>query len=494
MWDPGPSSRGRRTTRRGMLRAAAAGAGGAALAPLLAACSSGAVAAGKSTAAPAVHAGTIVLRFAPNWQGAAWNKTALTLNQEFFDNNYTPKNPGVRVLVNNGSAQGSAATQVAASIAGTGYLDVFQDCCNDFSILQAGGLLTPLNNNMKQDNVDPTIWSASHLAALTYNGQVLGLPAYDGPATVFYRQDILDSLGLAYPDPSWDYKAATSLWQQCVGKTRTGAVRGGISIFDTPWYETMNWWLRAFGGPEMDATQTLPYFDKPYALAMAAYVQQNRASNVIIPRSGFSGPLNQGTCVFKQSGGWELLPAVETMGTSIKWDILPMPYWPSGKRSTYNNVDFYVQNSATKHPEHAWQLLKYVCAEPDYQRFQMQATLVQPSLLSLWDNWESLVVGTAPLLKTKSISWIKDAAMGGYNWPNAIFHYESVSADNLVNNWMGLIEGPGAKDTPTAGLAQLQQQMAALQSNGAAEEASAVSAARAFPTNGKPIAAMPPGI
>jgi multiple sugar transport system substrate-binding protein len=479
-------------SRRDLLRGAAAGAGAAALAPVLAACASSAAGAGsKSSAAPAVANPTTVLHFAPNWQGAAWNKTALALNQDYFDSNYAPTHPGVRVVVNNGSVQGGASTQIADAIAGQGFLDVFQDCCQDLVVLYTAGLLTPLDTYLKQDNIDEALWPAGHIAVLTFNGQLMALPAYDGPCVIFYRQDILDSLGLPYPDSSWTYEQATSLWKSCVGKTSKGQTRNGCSVFDSGWDEQSNWWLHAFGATEMNATRTQATYGSAQAIAMATYIQENFANGVLAPRSGFSGPLNTGQVVFKQSGGWELLPAVETMGQSIKWDILPIPYFPAG-RSTFNNIDFYVMNSATKSPDAAWELIKYVCAEPDYQRFQMQATLVQPCLLSLWSEWETLVTGTAPLLKTKGIHWYQDAATGGYAWPELFFEYQAVAADNLIVNWMGQVEAN--KTPPAEALGQLQQQLSSLEATGASEANLTAANSKKFPTNGPAMAAMPTGI
>lgn len=488
-----PGSRGgmagRAPTRRALLRGAAAGAGAAFLAPVFG--SAGAALAATGTgAAPGAANPVTVLHFAPNWQGAAWNKTALTLNQEWFDNTYAPKHPGVRVIVNNGTMQGGAATEIASSIAGSGYIDVFQDCCEDLVTLYTAGVLTPLDSYLKQDNIDTSLWVKGHIDVLTFNGKLMALPAYDGPCVVFYRQDILDGLGLPYPDSSWTIGEATTLWQRCVGKTSSGAKRNGISVFDS-WPGSLNWWMHGWGGTMMDATRTHPSLDSSQAVAMATYIQENFANGILAPRSGFSGPLNSGQVVFKQSGGWELLPAVETMGEKVKWDILPMPFFPAG-RSTFLNIDFYGMTTATKHPNAAWELLKTVCAEPDYQRFQMQATLVEPCLLSLWSEWESLVVGTAPLLKTKAIHWYQDAATGGYAWPHLFFEYEAAGADNLMSSWMGQIES--GKVAPPEGMSQMQSQVAALESTGASEANLTVEEAKLFPTVGPAIAAMPAGI
>ena len=491
MWNRPVPARG---SRRTLLRAAAGGAAAAALAPTLAACAgggaSGAARGSASSALPGVANPTTVLNFAPNWQGATWNKTALELNQEFFDTNYPAKHPGVRVVVHNGSVQGGAGGQIAASIAGSGYLDVFQDCCNDLATLNASGILQPLDDYLKRDNIDASIWPKGHVEVLTWDGKLKALPAYDGPCVIFYRQDLLDALGFPYPDPNWDYKTATTLWTSCVGKTKSGSQRGGCSIFDTGYSELLNWWVHAWGGQEMTPDRKTALTDSPQVQDMGTYVQENWKSKALVGRSDPSSLVRE-QCVFKQSGGWELLPAALQLGNKYKWDILPVPKWPAG-RSTFLNIDYYVLNAVSKNLDAAWDLIKYVCAEPDYQRFQMQTTLVQPCLLSLYDQWETIAVSTAPVLTGKAINWYKDAATGGYAWPTLFFEYQATQAQSLIDTWMGQVWT--GKVSAQLGLSQLTQQINALQKAGQAEQAASVNVAKVFPATGPQIAAVPSGI
>jgi multiple sugar transport system substrate-binding protein len=478
--------------RRDLLRGAATAAAATALAPVLSACAGSSAqrsASSASAAQPTVSNPAIVLNFAPNWQGAGWNKTAQQLNQEFFDANYSPSNPGVRVNVV-ADMQGAASSQVVASIAGSGFMDVFQDCCDDLVVWYNSGFLTPLDDYIRKDNVDLTAWSKGHIQVLTFNGKLMALPAYDGPCVIFYRQDLLDSLGLPYPDPNWTYQDATQLWLQCVGKNKSGHQRFGCSVFNSGWYENLNWWIHGWGGAEMTDDRKTALLDSAQALAMATYIQTNAQNKALTGRSDVSVLVNE-TCVFKQSGGWELLPAATSLGTRFKWDILPVPKWPAG-RATFLNIDFYGMNAASKHPEHAWNLLKYVTYEPDYPRFQMQATLVQPCLLSLYDQWEQSVVATAPPLQGKQINWYKDALTGGYAWPNLFFEFGALQVDSLINNWLNQVWA--GQTSPETAMRQLNDQINAIQQTGATSAQAAQAATSKFPTAGKDIAAVPTGI
>lgn len=482
-------------TRRDVLRSASVAATVVASSGVLAACAGQSAAGSSATSNPALPGpakGSIILNFAPNWQGASWNKTALQLNQDFIDANYNAKNPGVYVKVN-APVQGGAAAQITASIAGSGYLDVFQDCCVDLATLQTSGYLTPLNSYLKQDNVDQSIWNQRHLQVLTYGGQIMALPAYDGPVTVFYRQDILDQLGLEYPDSSWTYQEAQAIWQ-AASKTITKGGKAtrqyGVQLFNTGYDEMLDWWLEGWGTTKMNADGTQFTGNNPKGVACLTFLQDLATGQIAQGRSDV-GPLASGQCVFKQAGGWELLPAAQQLGNKVKWNILPNPIWPAG-RSTFNNIDYYVLNKATKYPQQAWELLKWVCAEPDYQSFQMQATLVQPCLNSLWDQWQTIALQAAPPLHGKDLKWISDAATGGYAWPNRYFEYSPVQAGNVMIQWGGEIWS--GQVSAALGVQQMADQINALEAAGVTTQAAAQGMASKFPTNGPTLAAVTPGL
>jgi len=149
-------------------------------------------------------------------------------------------------------------------------------------------------------------------------------------------------------------------------------------------------------------------------------------------------------------------------------------------------------NQATKHPEQAWNLLKWVCALPDYQSFQMQATLVQPCLNSLWEKWQIIAVQVAPPLRGKDLKWISDAATGGYAWPNRYYRYAASQAVTVTNNWGAKIYG--GQVSAALGLQQMADQINALEAASSVNAAQAHTMAAEFPVAGSSIAAVTPGL
>lgn len=471
-------------TRRSLVRSASLAAGAAAVSGVLAACSgqshsanggSASKAGSSSSALPSYARGDVILNFSANWQSATWNSTAQELNQQFVDEHYNAHNKGFYWQVS-GNIQGQAATQVAASLAGKGYFDVYHDCCSDFATLATSGFMTPLNSYLQGDNIDTSIWSKRHVEALTVNGQLLALPAYDGPVTVFYREDLINQAGLTAPGPDWNYQQAQSIWSSCtrtVNRGSTSSHQYGVCFFNDAYDETLDYLLHGWGTTKMNPAGTAFTANNARGASCLSFLQELSTNKVALTRTFGMGPLASGECVFKMCGGWDLLFAAEQLGTGIPWNILPMPSWPNG-RSTYVNLDFYVLNKASKYPDQAWQFLKWVTAEPEYQDFQMQVTLVEPCLVNLWEQWQTVVTQAAPPVQGKNIQYIAEAAQQGYAWPERFFKYQPSQAVAIMNNWCAQVWA--GTQAPAQALLQMEHQINALESASASSTSSSSTA------------------
>jgi ABC-type glycerol-3-phosphate transport system substrate-binding protein len=466
---------------------------------VLAACASQAAQGGQSQsgtgsaqAAPTPGSGVIQLRFQTNWQGSSFNKTAVQLMQGFVDANFNqnPKYKGLWATIDP-AGWGNPQAQIAASLAGTNYNDVFHGCCDQLVTWQTGGWLVPLDDYLKKDNLSTNLWNKAHVEVLTFDGKIMALPSYDGPGVIAYRQDILDDLGLPYPDPNWTWQQATQIWIQCSGQDKkTNRWRYGISPYTESPYEWLNSWMRAFGGQEMSPDRTTCLVNQPQGVEALRYLAQLYTQKVAIARVE-TGGLASGQAVFCYQGGWQVLPMAMQLGTKVKWDLLPTPYWPGG-RATFCNIDFYAINSASKHPDQAWELVRWLTAEPDYQRFQMRATLVEPCLLSLWQEWETLVKQVAPPLANKQLHWYTDAALNGYGWPTMFFKYAPGQTDNVINDWFHRIVS-GQVDAQE-GANQMANQVNAIQKMAAASAQALTQVKGRFPTTGPELAVVPTGV
>ena len=491
LWEFGQGGRG---GRRALMRTAA-GAATASVAAGLAAGRGpgGVILAAGAAAAPTTQPATIQLVFQANRQGVSLNKTLLTIYQDFVDQTFNQQK-GLHATVYPGD-WGNPGGVITASIAGRGFPDVVASCCSDIVNYTSGDWLVPLDSYLKADNIATTVWNGPHVQALTFGGQILALPSYDGPGIVAYRQDILDGLGLDYPDPTWTYQDAAALWEQCA--TSTYQVGGntkrrlGISFLSLD-DGHLNWWMNAWGGQEMDPTRTQCLADSTPGVGALAWLAGLQTSNVGISDSGEVDRLTgAASAAFAMVGGWNVFPLALQLGTQYKWDLLPVPTFPNG-RATYCNIDFYGINRATPNLDASWTLMKYLTYETAWQEFQMKTTLVQPCLNSLWSEWETIVKAVAPPLQSKQLQWFQDASQGGYAWPSLYFAYNAGQATTVLDAALNNI-GAG-KISAQAGLTQMSNQINAIVATGKAEADQTASITAKFPTNGPAMAGVVTGI
>ena len=485
---PVPGLWGTPIARRQVMRVGAAAAGVTAVGGLLSACTGGK--ASGTAAQPSVATPVIELTFMPWW--IYWNPTGRSIVQQQADT-FAQTHPGLRLTALPGPQGGGASTSgvISSIIAGTGP-DVVGDCCGSWVTYTSQGVFADLNTYFKKDNVDVGTWAKAQAAALSSPAGQLGLPIYNGPVVYACRQDILDNLGLQYPDPQWSYKDAAALWTQCAGTYQVSGkphTRVGANF----WWQSHSWYAQAFlfygfGGAEMDATGTKARFDDPGSIEAAQWVYPLLWNKVL---GAGTGTIADGSAAFEPAGGWSIPRNVTGWGNKFKWQYYPLPKFPKG-RTTFNNNDFWGMNAQSKHLEGAWQVMKWLTFEDDWQRFCMKTTLLAPCKVALWAEFEQQLIATAPILANKGLNWFRDAAEGGYGYPEEFFKYQATQADTLIGKVMGDIYDRKI-DVP-GGFAKVTQQVNALEVAGAADTVAATVAQALFPTTGAPIAAVQPGL
>lgn len=429
------------------------------------------------SAAPTRGSGVIELVMQAQWN-ATWDATAQAIADTFVADNFNRAHPGLRATLWPAGSGGSSAI-IAASIAGAPVPDIIADCCTAIPEYIDSGWLVPLNPYLRQDNIPMDIWSKEHVAALNVDGQQYGLPSYEGPAVMVYRQDLLDDAGLAYPQPDWNYRDATAIWEHSVAIDGQQQKRAGASL---EWVPGINYLLHGFGGTEMDAARTHCLLDSSAAIAAGRWFYDLLFRGVVTYRNDVSGLVSTPPQeVFSMCGGWDVFNMATQLGYRYKWDILPMPTWPQGF-ATFVNSDFYGINRATRHVEAAWTLLRWMAAQPTWTRFEMRTTLTEPALLSLWDEWEGIITAAAPPLKGKALNYFKEAALSGRTYPHIYFRTGALQADALIADWLGKIGN--RQVSVVEGFTQATRQVNAWEAAagaGFAEQAAAFAAAEKVP-------------
>lgn len=447
--------------------------------------------------APTARGRVTTVRFQLYVVGIPLDPTATRLIQRFVDEAFNARHRGIRAVW---EPSGNMAAVSAAILAGAPAPVSLASCCGDWPIIQP--FLEPLTASLKRDNINPAIWPPKLLAELQQGGQLYGVPVDAAAQAYIYRQDILDELGLSYPDPAWTYLDAQRLWTACTANKGGQQRSGGTIPFGPAGPFPGLALLAGFGGGYLDAGHTRCLLGAPASIHCGEFAFDLLWSKVCVQGDGTPVPgLATGQVVFSQGADPSLLWAVQHLGTTAKWDFIPYPRWPV-RPATVGQSSWYGLNALAPDRELAWELFKFSAVEAAWSRYYMRLTLAPPAQLGLLEEWEAVVRSVAPILARKSLKYWREPAQAGEAYPGfAYFRYQPAQAAAAVAGTWGQIWN--RKLGVAQGFRQIAHQVDALEVAGAAEGPPPTAAQRIaqgkaerarFPSRGPQVATVAPGV
>ena len=280
--------------------------------------------------------------------------------------------------------------------------DVFQGCCAHFPSWAQRGHALDLRPYVERDLDAQTLadWDRAQYAALfTSDGHQYGLPKYHGALALYYNKDVFDAYGVSYPDESWDHDdyavAMRALTHDLDGNGETDLWG---SMIDITW-DRIQVHVNAWGGhlvdPE-DPTHSL-MADDP-ALGAMEWIRARMWDDRVMPtfldvqsmptREAFSS----GRLAMVEDGSWALKDILSTARFRI--GVAPLPAGPAA-RATLATTDGFGIYQGTRHPESAWELLKFLISK-EYGRAMAKAQFLQPARASLLADWEGFIRAEFP--------------------------------------------------------------------------------------------------
>ena len=154
-------------------------------------------------------------------------------------------------------------------------------------------------------------------------------------------------------------------------------------------------------------------------------------------------------------------------------------------------MDFWAGPATTRHADQAWELLRWLTVEPEYQTFAMGAFLFPPALTGLLGQWQATAETVAPGLRGKGLEWFVTAAEQAWTTPTPWFAYATDTAYAIDTNWFNRLAARVVE--VRAAFTQADRQVNALQAQGPTLADRARRAAGGFPSKGPSVAVVPPG-
>jgi multiple sugar transport system substrate-binding protein len=300
--------------------------------------------------------------------------------------------------------------------------DVFQGCCSFFPTWAQKGYTLDLRSYVQKDLDKATIedWDpVQYKAFFTRDGKQYGLPKYHGALALYYNKDLFDRYKVDYPNESWnhdDYLAAMKRLTHDLDGDGKNDLWG--SMLDISW-ERIQVHVNACVGHLADPdAPTRCLMAEPAALQALEWIRARMwddkvmATPLDVQKMGTSESFVAGKLAMVEDGSWALKAILS--GADFRVGVAPFPAGPV-RRATLATTDGFGIYAATKQPQAAWELLKFLISK-DYGRAMAKAHLLQPARASLVDDWVGYIRTEFPdKAKDMNIAAFAEGHLKGYS-------------------------------------------------------------------------------
>lgn len=310
------------------------------------------------------------------------------LAKEMLDK-FNAEHPNIRVFYTP-DPENLEEKMVADMAAGTAP-DVLAGCCEFFPAWANAGYLLDLRPLVEADLDAETIndWSEAQYRALaTRDGKQFALPKYHGALALFYNRDLFDAAGVEYPTENWSYADYQDAMIRLTRRENGEIVQWG-SMFDIAW-DRIQVHVNGFGGRYVNPDDPrICDMAKPPALEAFEWLRARMwddrvmATFLDVQNLETREAFIQQKVAMVEDGSWALKDILDK--SPFRIGVAPFPVGPV-RRVTLSGSDGFAIYARTKHPEEAWELLKFLISK-DYGRAMARAHFLQPARASLVPEW-----------------------------------------------------------------------------------------------------------
>jgi multiple sugar transport system substrate-binding protein len=275
--------------------------------------------------------------------------------------------------------------------------DVLSGCCDFLPAWAQQGYLLDLAPYVKADLDRATIveWDpAQYAAMITPDGLQFALPKYHGALALYYNKDLFDASRVDYPDGTWTYLDYLEAMKRLTfDRGLDGEIDVWGSMLDIAWDRLqvhVNGWGGWFVDPQ-DPRRSL--MAEPQALAAMEWIRARMWDDRVMAsfldvqnvetRQAF---INQKIAAV-EDGSWALRDILT--GARFRIGVAPFPAGPA-RRVTLATTDGFAIYAGTRHPDAAWELLKFLVSRK-YGLAMAKANFLQPARASLVETWAELI-------------------------------------------------------------------------------------------------------
>ena len=318
--------------------------------------------------------------------------------------------------------------------------DIISHCCDDAKkFFEAGQLLDlkPYWDQMPADDVKDfpenqiTFWTDKATGALT------AVPKYQGNLMIFINKDHAKEQGVDYPTKYAD-RWSPADYREAIGKLSTGEVGSPDRIYGGGrymWSDRNTPFLNSNGGhfinPDDD---TECWLGKPEAMECLNFWASLINEDHSIPTPAEVAGEDRMRNLFPvkklasmEEGAWALNDM--SQNAPFPWDVAPTYSWPK-QTTTLATTDGWSVWSGSTVADAVWELLVFLMGKT-YGKAIAKAHFLQPSRLSLMDDYISIIRQEAPALEDVNLELFKEAREGNLGLPMELYYDQTTATEIL---------------------------------------------------------------
>ena len=237
------------------------------------------------------------------------------------------------------------------------------------ALLADAGALRPLDPLLQgTPELDLSVFYEGTLAALTWQGQLWGLPADVDPWVLYYNKDLFDASGVPYPTNNWTWDDMLEAALRITDPTASPPLYGILGDMNRADFVPL---VYQNGGALVDslvAPTTVSFTDPAAVEAVEWYVSLALTYGVMPTPRELSQMGGLETAVVTQRGAMWYGPLSERGGTlsstpwPFEWGLVAQP--GNRARMTLLGMRTYVLSSNSERPTVAWEWLRYLATRP----------------------------------------------------------------------------------------------------------------------------------
>lgn len=296
------------------------------------------------------------------------------------------ENPNIEVKVDWlpwGEALAKFKTQFAAGTPP----DVFWLWVNEFQFYYSTNNLLNISPYVEADGFALDEYFPVSVDAYTGgDGNLYAMPREISGMVIYYNKDMFDDAGIDYPAEDWTWDDFLAVAKQLTVKDDNGNVvqYGSAPLTDYRGYTSILW---SFGGEVLNENRTECTLDSQEAIDAVQWIADTINVEGITPTPAEGANFEQlflsNKVAMFISGRWST-QQLWNAEDAPNWDIAHMPYGPAG-RFTRSSAGSHAIAAATKYPDQAWKLVKYLSSADLMDAFAASGLVVpayEPSAYS----------------------------------------------------------------------------------------------------------------